>query len=524
MIIPCNLALHQCLPCNDDPIRNITAEAPDVNVFIGFRDFKWNPPLGVTYFQLACKAICFSEVSQEEANLCALQDAEDCVWDGGEPPLVPPVPPGPNGPGGRGPNLPPQNPRNPIRRYRNTVQTCDAICPDGSPFTESVPAGIVTELSQALADAKAKSLACKLAQRNLFCISAAPPPSACVGDTYFFIATTNSGSDLVWSIDGDLPPGLSFDFFDATITGTPTVGGSYTFIIEVTDSLGRSQSKVLTICIMEIVTPATLPDAETGLVYAEPLIQQPATVSSEAWTLVSGSLPPGILLASSGSMTGIPTENGVSEFTLKVEAVCNGSAVTCQKAFTLEVGGCNCGVGDGTCGIDFTPFSWSGFFPFANGPGSSATGSALENTLTCDLLAASDPFTGVAEIQVQDFPDYPFIIADTTNCSFKLKINVTDLFASGFSAANIGIKIFQDGVLVFHVRKCIGTACGFSDVGVLNMGCNEYDIPLIAAINSKIEIGGDASGTSFKYARCESTGIPDGGSAGLSMTLKLCNI
>lgn len=373
MIIPCDLVLKQCLPCNDDPIRNITAEAPDVNVFIGFRDFKWNPPLGVTYFQLGCKAICFSEVSQEEANLCALRNAQACVWDGGTPPLVPPVPPGPNDPGGKGggPDLPPTNPRNPIRRYRNTVQTCDALCPDGSPFTETVAAGTVTELSQALADAKAKSLACKLAQRNLFCISGASPPSVCVGGSYFFLLGASNGEDLIWSIDGDLPPGLSFDFFDATITGTPTVGGSYTFVVEVSDSLGRVQAKVLTICVMEIVTPATLPDATTGLVYAEPLIQQPATVSSEVWTLVGGILPPGILLAPSGSLTGIPTETVISEFTLKVDATCNGMAVSCQKMFNLEVVSNVCGTNPDAIG-EFIWFDTSGSgnsFTLVNGDG-----------------------------------------------------------------------------------------------------------------------------------------------------------
>lgn len=523
MIIPCALALKDCLPCTDDPIRNITAEAPDVDVFIGFRDFKWNPPLGVTYFQLGCKNICFSDVSQEEANLCALQGAEDCVWHNATPPVHPPVPPGPNGPNGRGPNLPPQNPRNSIRRFRNTVQTCDVKCPDGSPYTATVPAGTITELSQALADEKAKSLACKLAQRNLFCITSATPPSACVGDDYFFILSINDGEDLIWSIDGDLPPGLDFDPFDAVIIGTPLVGGSYTFIIEVSDSLGRFQSKVMTICVMEIVTAAALPDAATGVAYAEPLIQQPATVSSEVWTLVSGSLPDGIVLAPNGSLTGIPTTNGVSSFTLKVDAICEGSAVSCQKDFTLEVGGCNCGLGGGTCNIDFSAFSWNGFFLFANNPGDSATGTALGDTLSCDLFATADPFVGDAEVQVTDTPNSPFIITNTSNCSFKLKINLITFFAAGFSVSTIGFKIFQDGVLVFHVRKGIGLDSIFPDVGVMNMGCNEYDIPLIAAINSKIEIAGDASASSFRYARCASTGALGSGSAGISMTMKLCN-
>jgi hypothetical protein len=323
MLISCNLALKSCLPCNDDPVANISAEAPDVNVFIGFRDFRWNPPLGVTYFQLGCKALCFSDVSQEEADLCALQNAQDCTWKGGADPVVPAVPPGPDSGGkGGGPGLPPALPRTPIKRYRNTVQTCEAFCPDGSPYVETVAAGTVSALSQALANAQAKSLACRLAERNLFCITGDNPPAACVGSTYFFILSASSGEELMWSVEGDFPPGLVFDAFDATITGTPITPGSYTFIVQVTDNLGRQQTKILTICIMEIVTDATLPPGSLGLVYAVPLVQQPATVASEVWELVSGSLPPGILLSSNGSLTGIPTAAGSYEFTVRVTADC----------------------------------------------------------------------------------------------------------------------------------------------------------------------------------------------------------
>jgi len=109
---------------------------------------------------------------------------------------------------------------------------------------------------------------------------------------------------------------------DGTITGVPLVNGSYAFTVQVSDSTGRVQTKDLVICIMEIVTGATLPEATVGLVYAQPLVQQPAPVSSENWTLVSGTLPPGITLAPNGSLTGIPTEAGSFEFTVRVTADC----------------------------------------------------------------------------------------------------------------------------------------------------------------------------------------------------------
>ena len=475
MNIPCALALKQCLPCNDDPIRNITAEAPDVDVFIGFRTFKWNPPLGVTYFQLACKAICFSSVSQLDADLCALRSAQECVYDGGTEPPFPPVPPGPNDTGGRGggKGLPPSNPRFPIRRYRNSPQSCDAFCPDGSPFTATVPAGTIIELSQALADAKAKSLACKLALRNLFCISETPAPAACVGDAYFFIVTTNSGEELIWSIEGELPPGLEFNPFDATISGSPEASGTYTFIVEVTDSQGRVQAKVLTICVMEIVTPAALPDASVGMVYAEALIQQPATVSSEVWTLVSGSLPPGILLSPSGSLTGIPTETGMSSFTLKVDAICDGMPVSCQKAFNLEVSG-------GPCGIDWGSINWDTFVlePFPDG---TVSGSAVGDTLQFNIQSDPSPASGGGRVHA-----HGFVVADCNACSFKLRINLItqELGDPVAGDAYFAMAIFQDGVQRFS--KTHGTVFPFTQTLVL--GVNEFDVPLIEATASLIEI------------------------------------
>ena len=143
-------------------------------------------------------------------------------------------------------------------------------------------------------------------------------------------------------------------------------------------------------------------------------------------------------------------------------------------------------------------------------------------------MAASDPFTGVASVQVQDVPDSPFIITDTTNCSFKLKVNLTAFSVSGSSNASFGIKILQDGVEVFRLRKTNAALQGpFPDIGVINMGCNEYDVPLVAAINSEIEIVGDAFGSTFEYANCQSTGpanpLPGSGSAELALTFKLCN-
>ena len=345
----CQLVLKECLPCNDFPISNLSAEAPDEDVFIGFRDYRWNPPLGVVYFQLGCKAICFSKTSQQEADDCAQRQAQTCVWHGGTPPVKPPRPPGPKSPGGKGksPNtpggIPPSNPRNPLPTFSNHLQTCDQSCPDGQPFSESVEAGTISALNQVLADEMAYSLACKRALEKRICFSSGALPAKCVGDIYSFQLSASGGAlfatkDYDWSISaGSLPPGIELDPETGLLIGLPFISGTFDFTVTVTDANGKSQSKAFTICIMEIISGATLPEATQDEEYAQPLIEEPADVSSEVWTLVGGELPPGITLAANGALNGTPTDLGVSEFTLQVTASCGGSQVSCQKTFSLEV-------------------------------------------------------------------------------------------------------------------------------------------------------------------------------------------
>jgi Putative Ig domain len=370
MNTPCQLVLKDCTPCDDSPIANLSAEAPDVDVFIAFRDFRGNPPLGVVYAQLGCKAICFSTVSQRDADDCAVRRAQECVWPNWKPP-GPPRPPGPDdGPGGPTPNtpggVPPSHPSNPISTAANTPQICSADCPDGSPFSEIVPAGTVVSLNQNLANAMAHSLACNRALEDRICFASGSPPAACVGQAYSFQVVAVGGQpfddrDYEWSETGDFPPGLSLNSATGLISGTPFVNGSFSFGVRATDADGNSQNTTFSICVMEIVTGATLPPATEATPYAAPLIQEPGTVSSEQWSLVSGILPPGITLAANGALSGTPTEINIFTFELQVTADCGGSSVTCIKGFTLEVLSLLCG----TQPQAIEDAVWTEIFPFS---------------------------------------------------------------------------------------------------------------------------------------------------------------
>jgi hypothetical protein len=88
MNIPCPTALKQCAPCLDDPSANLSAEAPDHQVWVGPRIRIIPPPLGRIFAQPACLGICWSEFSQEDAEACALLAAELCITT-----TIVPVPP-----------------------------------------------------------------------------------------------------------------------------------------------------------------------------------------------------------------------------------------------------------------------------------------------------------------------------------------------------------------------------------------------------------------------------------------------
>ncbi len=146
---------------------------------------------------------------------------------------------------------------------------------------------------------------------------------------------TNTG--FTWTItSGSLPQGLSLSAA-GVITGTPTVSGSFTFIVQVSDSAGATATRQFTIQIGSgiAITPETLPNGSVGTAYSQPLT---ATGGSGAlqWSVSAGSLPAGITLNSTtGLLSGTPTTAGSSNFTIRVQ---DASGASATRAYTVVIG------------------------------------------------------------------------------------------------------------------------------------------------------------------------------------------
>ncbi|MET3150131.1 UNVERIFIED_ORG: outer membrane autotransporter protein [Stenotrophomonas geniculata] len=140
--------------------------------------------------------------------------------------------------------------------------------------------------------------------------------------------------------NGTLPPGLTLS--GATLSGTPTTQGSYTFGIRVTDSSSGtgSYAEVETVTLQVIppptilVNPFTVPGATVGAGYSQPLSGSGGT-APYTFAITAGSLPAGLSLnTSTGALAGTPTAAGTFNFTVTAT---DANTFTGSRAYSLVV-------------------------------------------------------------------------------------------------------------------------------------------------------------------------------------------
>jgi Putative Ig domain len=173
-------------------------------------------------------------------------------------------------------------------------------------------------------------------------------PSGETGKPYSYQLKGRDGTGCVpyvkWKADG-LPPGLSIDSGSGLISGTPTQTGTYVFWVTMTDipaSQGgiswcvdnASTEKQFEISIFQglqinqrqsVLTPGQL---------TVPYSQQfTATGSGNPTWTVTGTLPGGLTLSTSGLLSGTPTAAG--DFSFKVTATDGGRSDT--QTYSMSV-------------------------------------------------------------------------------------------------------------------------------------------------------------------------------------------
>jgi hypothetical protein len=169
-------------------------------------------------------------------------------------------------------------------------------------------------------------------------------PSATIGVPYATTlnATGGSGGDI-WTYSGSLAPGLGLSQ-SGVLSGTASTSGTFYITAMVRDSSNDTVTQTLTLTVNAAsssstgatvaVTTSGLPNATLDQPYSTTLSASGGT-GNYTW-VYTGSLPQGLSLSTSGTISGTPTTTGT--YTISVQAVdSSAGAASTARQLTLSV-------------------------------------------------------------------------------------------------------------------------------------------------------------------------------------------
>ncbi|WP_267225594.1 putative Ig domain-containing protein [Dyella silvae] len=166
-------------------------------------------------------------------------------------------------------------------------------------------------------------------------------PAGSVSTSYSQVITASGGSGpYTYAVtSGALPAGLTLSS-SGTLSGTATAGGGFSFTVTATDANANTGSQAYTLTINAAtltVSPATLAAGTDGVAYSQSLSSSGGT-APYVFALASGSLPPGLSLASNGALTGTPTGAGNYSFIVRAQDSSTGTGpYTGVQSYTVTI-------------------------------------------------------------------------------------------------------------------------------------------------------------------------------------------
>lgn len=153
--------------------------------------------------------------------------------------------------------------------------------------------------------------------------------------------TDSTNSPLSYSVvSGSLPPGLSLSsagIISGTLSSNVITNTTYSFTIAATDGRNTAITRAFSITINDRdpiwSTGTTLPTFTRNVAYSTTVAATEDDSGAITYSLVSGSLPTGLSLSSSGVISGIPTSSTNASFTARATVTASGT--TADRTFNM---------------------------------------------------------------------------------------------------------------------------------------------------------------------------------------------
>jgi Tol biopolymer transport system component len=215
---------------------------------------------------------------------------------------------------------------------RSTPETGGTNCPLGGVRLDS---GTDANSNGMLETSEISSTAYVCNSGVPFAIQTAMLGAGALGSPYAATITAAGGTNggYQWSISsGTLPPGLTLATSgtpSTTLSGSPTMSGSFTFTVRVVDFFGQATTRSYGLTVSENlrVTSFVFPRARSGAAYSATLTATGGT-TPYTWSVVAGSgaLPAGVTLSAGGVLAGTPTSRLGASFTAQVTDMMGATA------------------------------------------------------------------------------------------------------------------------------------------------------------------------------------------------------
>src|ERR1017187_8337946 len=169
-------------------------------------------------------------------------------------------------------------------------------------------------------------------------VSTTTLPSGTVGLSYSQILSATGGTPpYQWAVGTSFPAFFTLDSPSGTVSGTPTSAGTFSFLVQVTDSARASSTGIVSLTInnppLTITTLAPIFSGTVGVPYVQ-TFRASGGNSPYTWAVISGNAGGLALDPSSGSLQGTPQTAGTFNFTVQAT---DQSGATASQSFSLVI-------------------------------------------------------------------------------------------------------------------------------------------------------------------------------------------